>query len=90
MEFEWDESKAAANIRNHGVTFNEAASVLKDPLFIDFYDPDHSADERRFLMIGQTAAGRLLLVSYTERGERIRLISAREATTRERKTYEGT
>jgi uncharacterized DUF497 family protein len=84
------QAKAAANARKHGVTFQEAATAFEDPLYVDFYDPDHSADEHRFLMLGRTAAGRLLLVSYTDRGERLRLISAREATAKERKTYAGT
>jgi uncharacterized DUF497 family protein len=88
MEFEWDESKAAVNLSKHGVAFEEAKTVFNDPLYIDFYDPDHSHDERRYLIIGESRQGRLLLVSYTERGNVIRLISAREATRTERKVYE--
>lgn len=88
MEYEWDEEKAAGNLEKHGVTFEEASSVFDDPLFIDFYDPDHSIEEHRYLIIGQSVAGRLLIVSYTERDQAIRLISAREATSSERRTYE--
>lgn len=88
MEFEWDESKAAVNLSKHGVAFEEAKTVFNDPLYIDFYDPDHSYDEHRYLIIGESRQRRLLLVSYTERGNVIRLISAREATRTERKVYE--
>lgn len=88
MDFEWDEEKAAANIDKHGVTFEEARSVFNDPLLIDFYDPDHSIDERRYLIIGESVGRRVLIVSYTERDSAIRLISAREATPAERRAYE--
>jgi uncharacterized protein len=88
MEFEWDESKAAVNLSKHGVAFEEAKTVFNDPLYIDFYDPDHSYDEHRYLILGESQQGRLLLVSYTERSNVIRLISAREATRTERKVYE--
>lgn len=88
MDFEWDEQKAAGNLEKHGVTFEEAVSVFRDPLYIDFYDPDHSIDEHRYLIIGQSVAGRLLIVSYTERDQGVRLISAREATSPERRAYE--
>jgi uncharacterized DUF497 family protein len=88
VDCEWDEEKAAANLEKHGVSFKEAASVFADPLYIGFYDPDHSAEEHRYLIIGTSAAGRLLIVSYTERNDVVRLISAREVTTTERKAYE--
>lgn len=88
MEFEWDESKAAVNLSKHGVAFEEAKTVFNDPLYIDFYNPDHSYDEHRYLIIGESRQRRLLLVSYTERGNVIRLISAREATRTEQKVYE--
>jgi uncharacterized DUF497 family protein len=88
VDYEWDEAKAANNIDKHGVTFEEAATVFGDPLYIDFYDPDHSVDEHRYLIMGQSTAGRLLIVSYTERDEGVRLISARELTPSERGAYE--
>ena len=88
MDFEWDEQKAADNVKKHEVSFDEAASVFADPLYIDFYDPDHSADEHRYLIIGTSEAGQLLIVSYTERDDVIRLIRAREVTSAERKAYE--
>jgi uncharacterized DUF497 family protein len=88
MEFEWDESKAAANLSKHGVSFDEAKTVFDDPLYVDFYDPDHSYDEHRYIIVGQSRQGRVLIVSDTERDDVIRLISAREATRRERETYE--
>ena len=88
MGYEWDHEKAASNLEKHRVSFDEAATIFDDPLYIDFYDPDHSIDEHRYLIIGQSTAGRLLIVSYTERDEVIRLISAREATSSERKAYE--
>jgi hypothetical protein len=88
MEFEWDENKAAINLSKHGVAFDEAKTVFDDPLYIDFYDPDHSYDEHRYIIIGQSQRGRLLIVSYTERENVTRLISAREVTRREREAYE--
>ncbi|MDD9961405.1 MAG: BrnT family toxin [Gammaproteobacteria bacterium] len=90
MEFEWDDKKRWANIRKHGVDFAEASTVLADPLEVTIPDPDHSVGEHRFLSIGTSAHGRLLVVSYTERMDnRIRIISAREASLRERKDYES-
>ena len=88
MNFEWDEEKAAANLAKHGVSFEEAKIVFGDPLYVDFYDPDHSFSEHRYIIIGESNQGRLLLVSYTERADVVRLISAREVTTGERKAYE--
>lgn len=88
MNFEWNEEKSAANVAKHGVAFDEAKTIFDDPLYIEFYDPDHSEDEDRFIMIGQSAQNRLLVVSYTDRNDRIRLISAREATRMEKKAYE--
>jgi len=88
VECEWDEEKAAANLVNHKVSFEEAKTVFDDPLYVDFYDPDHSYDEHRYLIVGESQQGRLLIVSYTERGNTARLISAREVTPTERKTYE--
>ena len=88
MKFEWDETKAARNLSKHGVSFEEAKTVFDDPLYIDFYDPDHSEDEARYLIIGASNRRRLLIVSYTERNDSIRLISAREVTRNEREAYE--
>lgn len=88
MKFEWDENKAAKNLSKHGVSFQEAETVFNDPLYIDFYDPDHSIDEQRYLIVGQSNKGRLLIVSYTERKDSIRLISARVVTRTEREAYE--
>ena len=88
MAFDWDGNKAASNLSKHGVSFDEAQTVFDDPLYVDFYDPDHSLDEHRYIIVGQSNTGRLLVVSYTERGDVIRLISAREATRGERIAYE--
>lgn len=89
IDFEWDPEKDAANISKHGVAFAEAASVFGDPLGVSAYDPDHSRLENRFITIGLSAFGRLLMVAHTERGDRIRIISARELTRKERETYEA-
>jgi uncharacterized protein len=88
MKFEWDESKAASNPSKHGVTFEEAETVFTDCLYVDFYDLDHSLDEEHYLILGASNQGRLLIVSYTERENSIRLISAREVTKSEKKAYE--
>ncbi len=88
MEFEWDQNKAAFNLSTHGVSFDEAKTVFNDPLYVDFFDPDHSYLERRYIIIGQSVNNRLLLVAYTERENTIRLINSREATRKERKDYE--
>ena len=88
MAFDWDEEKARTNVIKHGVTFKEAETVFDDRLFVDFFDADHSDDEPRYLIIGRSNANRLLLVSYTERSGKTRIISAREATRRERRDYE--
>lgn len=88
MEFEWDTFKAQSNAEKHGISFAEAMTVFGDPLEVTIPDPDHSEGEHRFLSLGQSDRNRLLVVSYTEREGRIRLISAREAEPRERKVYE--
>lgn len=85
---EWDPAKAEANLRKHGVSFEEAASILGDPLSITLPDPDHSREEDRFLLLGQSAMDRFLIVSVTERGDTVRIISARAMTPRERRAYE--
>lgn len=87
-EFEWDGQKAAENLEKHGVVFEEALTVFADPLANIFDDPEHSGDERRELIIGHSAGQRLLIVSFTDRGRRTRIIGAREATARERRDYE--
>ena len=89
LEFEWDADKAALNVAKHGVSFEEAATVFGDPLSLTVYDPDHSQDEDRFITMGTSTDGRLMLVSHTDRDNRIRIISARVATKRERKAYEN-
>ena len=88
MIFEWDADKATKNLSKHGVSFDEAKTVFNDPFYIDFYDPAHSDEEERYLVIGESSNDRLLIVSYTEREETVRLISAREITLAERKDYE--
>ena len=88
MEFEWDGNKAEANLSKHGVSFDEAKTVFDDPLYVDFYDPDYSDEENRYIITGESQQRRLLIVSYTERNHKIRLISAREVTKREREDYE--
>ena len=88
MIVEWDDEKATANKRKHGVTFEQAVAVLEDPLSVTFRDPDHSLDEARFLTFGHDSAGRILMVAHTDRGDAVRLISARRATRAERKVYE--
>jgi uncharacterized DUF497 family protein len=88
MEFEWDDAKAETNERKHGVPFTEAMTVFGDPLSLTGYDPDHSDDEDRYITMGLSGAGRHLIVSHTDRGDKIRIISAREASRGERKDYE--
>ena len=88
MEFEWDPRKAAKNLRKHRVSFNEAATVFGDPLSTTVPDPDHSMAENRYIIIGISNRRRVVMVAYTERRERIRIISARELTRAERKAYE--
>ncbi|GCL54329.1 hypothetical protein NIES3806_16680 [Microcystis aeruginosa NIES-3806] len=88
MQFEWNKNKAVKNLSKQGVSFEEAKTVFDDPLYVDFYDPEHSESEERYLIVGESDRGRLLIVSYTERGDVIRLISAREVTQTEREAYE--
>ena len=88
MQFEWDRDKAAKNLKKHRVSFDEAVTIFYDPLSATFDDPDHSVGEQRFISLGHSSRGRLLVVSYTERRAAIRLISARPATVRERKRHE--
>ena len=88
MTFSWDELKAAANLKKHGVDFREAATVFYDPLSTTFPDDAHSVSERRFVTVGLSALGRLLVVAHTDVNDTIRIISARDATPSERKFYE--
>jgi hypothetical protein len=88
MEFEWDPDKAARNLAKHGVSFDEAATVFGDPLAMTYFDPDHSDEEDRFVTFGHSDQGRLLVVSHTDREVRVRIISARAATRKERRQYE--
>jgi len=88
IEFEWDQNKAASNFLKHGVSFDEAKSVFDDPIYVDFYDPDQPYNEHRYIIIGHSVKNRLLIVAYAERKNKICLISAREATRREKKVYE--
>jgi uncharacterized DUF497 family protein len=88
MRFEWNSAKAAKNLRKHRVSFEEAVSVFYDPLAATGADPDHSQDEERFVTFGMSSAGRLLVVSHTDRGEAIHIISARRAMQSERRFYE--
>lgn len=88
MQFEWDPKKAAPNKQKHGVTFHEAASVSGDPLAITFADPDHSRGEERYLTFGKSRLDRLIVVSHTEYENRLRIISARLMTRKERNIYE--
>jgi uncharacterized DUF497 family protein len=88
MKFEWDLRKAKLNYAKHRVTFEEATTAFRDPLSTTGADPDHSANENRFVTFGVSTKDRLLVVSHTERGESIRIISARPATRQEREIYE--
>ena len=87
-EFEWDPVKAASNLKDHKVLFDEASTVFGDPLAMLMADPDHSEEEERYLLLGASLPGRLLVVSFAERPPKTRLISARKATRRERRQYE--
>ncbi|AFY93561.1 BrnT family toxin [Chamaesiphon minutus] len=88
MEFEWNPNKAAINLSKHGISFQEAATVFDDSLSMTFPDSDHSVGENRYIIIGMSSLGQLLVVSHTEREERIRIISARTATRAEKRFYE--
>jgi uncharacterized DUF497 family protein len=88
VHVEWSARKAATNLRKHGVSFDEAASVFLDPLSATGDDPDHSLDERRFVTFGVSSSGRLLAIAHVTLDDTIRIITAREATRAERKLYE--
>lgn len=89
MQFEWDPKKARQNIKKHGVSFDEAVTAFYDPLSATFVDPDHSVGEQRYITIGFSSQGLLLIVAYAERKKNIRIISARPATAHERKKHES-
>ncbi|MBW4418460.1 MAG: BrnT family toxin [Myxacorys californica WJT36-NPBG1] len=88
MKFEWNPDKAILNLEKHGVSFQEAATVFNNPLSVTFPDPDHSIGENRYVIIGISRFERLLIVAHTDRGEKVRIISARKATQQERRFYE--
>jgi len=88
LQFEWDEEKATANLHKHGVGFEESITVFDDPQTLTIFDEAHSDQEDRYIDIGRSASGRVLVVVYTERGESIRIISCRRATLAERRQYE--
>ena len=88
MQFEWDVEKAEINLKKHKIGFEEAKSVFGDPFSITVDDPDHSKAEQRFIDIGKSVSGKLLVVIYTERGNKTRIISSRKATLAERRKYE--
>jgi hypothetical protein len=89
VEFEWDPDKASENLKKHGVDFSEASTIFGDPLELTITDPDHAEGEARFLSLGLSAGNRLLVVAYTERGGRTRIIHARVAAPQERRAYES-
>ena len=89
FEFEWDDEKATSNLKKHGVSFEEGATIFNDPGIATIFDPDHSGDEDRYVSIGVSAQKSLLVVVHIFREERIRLISCRKATSAERKNYEN-
>lgn len=91
IKFEWDPSKAAANLKKHQISFEEAKSVFYDEFALQFFDEEHSSEEERFLMLGMSSGAKLLIVCHCERehGEVIRIISARKATKRESAFYQG-
>lgn len=88
MVYEWDAEKAKRNLQKHGVTFEDAAAVFLDPLALTFPDPDHSSGEDREITIGRSRRQQVVFVSHCQRGNRLRIISARKTTRRERKQYE--
>lgn len=88
LSFEWDSTKANKNIKIHGVSFDEASTAFKDTLSLTIYDPLHSGDEHRQILIGISYQNRLLVIVHTDRGDKIRIISARKASKHERNQYE--
>jgi len=88
LTFEWDEVKAKANFKKHKVSFEEGKTIFNDPFLFTFPDSEHSENEKRYINIGISATGRVLILTHTERQDKIRIISCRKATTRERRFYE--
>lgn len=88
MRFEWDPAKATRNLEKHGLSFQEAATVFGDPLASTFPDPDHSGSEQRYITVGHTRRGRVVVVAHADRDDAVRIISARDATPREKRDYE--
>jgi uncharacterized protein len=88
MKFEWDPQKADSNLKKHGVSFQEAASVFGDGFSITYYDPEHSMKEHRFITVGMSQSGKVLMVAHTDRVDKVRIISARKTTRQERRYYE--
>ncbi|AFY60201.1 BrnT family toxin [Synechococcus sp. PCC 6312] len=88
IEFEWSPEKAQSNLQKHGVSFQEAATVFNDPLSVTFPDPDHSIGESRYVIIGLSRFGQVLIVSHTDRANKVRIISARIASRQEKRFYE--
>jgi uncharacterized DUF497 family protein len=89
MKFTWDQRKERSNLAKHGVSFAEASTVFGDPLAASIPDPDHSEGEARLVTMGYSSGNRLIVVSHSEEGDTVRIISAREASSHERKTYES-
>ncbi len=87
LQFEWDPDKAKVNLKKHGVDFEEASTIFKDPQFVSFLDEEHSVEEERYITIGLSNMARLLMAAHTERKKHIRIISARKATKNEEKFY---
>ena len=88
MKFEWDQQKADSNLKKHNVSFQEAASAFGDTFSITYPDPDHSVREQRFITVGMSGSGKVLIIAHTDRGDNIRIISARKAARKERRYYE--
>jgi uncharacterized DUF497 family protein len=88
IDFGWDPSKAKENLRKHGVSFEEGATIFQDTLGVTIHDPDHSIQEDRYITIGSSSTGRVMMVAHTDRYGRTRIINARELTRKERKEYE--
>ena len=88
LTFEWDEEKSKGTLRKHGVSFDEAKTVFNDPFAMTISDPEHSSREDRYLDMGMSSQGRILMVWYTERGRNIRIIGSRKATRNQRREYE--
>ncbi len=87
LQFEWDPLKAAKNLKKHNVSFDEAATALNDPMLITFIDEEHSVDEERYITLGFSNQGRLLMVAHTDRNGKVRIVSARQATKKEEQFY---